>query len=129
MTSINRTKHNQYNKLWTGKQPKKKEARFVSSTEKMRATVFYAITMERAYYVPLLDKLKEEIAEKYPYWQKKILFHPDNTPSQTWTIAIRRIDKLRTKPLDRPPRSLDLDPTVLLFFSSQAPKLTVALKE
>ena len=80
----------------------KKEAKIVFLAGKEMATVFWdnhgvilidylqkgkAIT--GAYYASLLDKLKPELAEKWPHLQKKkILFHQDNAPSHTSAVAM-----------------------------------------
>ncbi|GFV30672.1 transposable element Tcb2 transposase [Trichonephila clavipes] len=77
-----------------------------------------------AYYASLLDKLKAELAEKWPHLQKKILFHQDNALSHTSVVAIGKIHELLLELLDHPPYSLDLAPSDFLLF----PHLNIELR-
>ncbi|XP_065658445.1 histone-lysine N-methyltransferase SETMAR-like [Hydra vulgaris] len=105
-------------KQWVanGEQASKK-AKTVFSAGKVMATVFWDCcrvilidylqkgkTITGAYYASLLDKLKEQLAEKWPHLQKKkILFHQDNAPSHTSSVAMAKIHELRFELLDHPP--------------------------
>ena len=69
-------------------------------------------TITGAYYASLLDKLKTELAEKWPNLRKKkILFHRNNAPSHTSADATAKIHELRFELLDHPPYSPDLTPS------------------
>ena len=77
-----------------------------------------------AYYATLLDKLKTELAEKWPHWQKKkILFHQDNASSHTPAVPMAKIHELRLELLDHPPYSPDLAPSDFFLF----PHIRIAL--
>lgn len=125
-------------KQWTAKgEPAPKKAKSVFSAGKVMATVFWdshgvilidylqkGKTITGAYYASLLDKLKAEIADKRPHLQKKkILFHQDNAPSHTSTVAMAKIHELRFELLDHPPYSPDLAPSDFFLF----PQLKTAL--
>ncbi|GFU90713.1 histone-lysine N-methyltransferase SETMAR [Trichonephila clavipes] len=70
-----------------------------------------------AYYAPLLDKKKAELAEKRSHWQKKkILFYQENTPSHISVVAMVKILELLFDLLDHPPHSPDLAPTASFLF-------------
>ena len=58
-------------------------------------------TITGAYYASLLDKLKAEVAGKWPHLRKKkIVFHQDNAPSHTLAVAMAKIHELRFELLD-----------------------------
>ena len=81
-------------------------------------------TITGAYYTSLLDKLKAELAEERPHFQKKeILFHQDNALSHTSAVAMARINELQFELLDYPPHSPDLAPSDFFSF----PHLKIAL--
>ena len=94
-----------------------KKSKTVFSGGKVMATVFWnshgvilidylqkGKIITGAYYVSLLDKLKAELAEKRPHFQKKkILFHQDNAPSHISAVAMTKIHELLFELLDHPP--------------------------
>ncbi|GFX68646.1 histone-lysine N-methyltransferase SETMAR [Trichonephila clavipes] len=58
-----------------------------------------------------------ELAEKRPHLQKKkILFHQDNAPSHTSSVAMAKINELVFELLDHPPYSPDLAPSDFFLF-------------
>ena len=101
------------------------KAKTVFSAGKVMATLFWdsrgvilidylqkGKTITGAYYASLLDKLKAELAEKRPHFQKKkILFHQDNAPSHTSAVAMAKIHELRFEQLNHPPYSSNLAPS------------------
>ena len=107
-----------------------KKSKNCFSAGKVMATVFWdshgvilidylqkGKTLTGAYYASLLDKLKNEIAEKRSHLQKKkILFHQDNAPSHTSAFARAKIHELRFELLDHLPYSPDLAPSDFFLF-------------
>lgn len=125
-------------KQWIEKgEPAPKKPKAVYSAGKVMASVFWdshgiifidylekGKTITGAYYASLLDKLKEEISKNRPHLQKKkVLFHQDNAPSHTSTVAMAKIHELRFELLDHPPYSPDLAPSDFFLF----PQLKTAL--
>ena len=92
-------------------------AETVPSAGKVMATVFWdsrgamlidylekGKTITGAYYASILDKLKEQIAEKRPHLKrKKISFHQDNASSHTSMVAMAKIYELTFEFIDHPP--------------------------
>lgn len=71
-------------------------------------------TINAAYYVGLLEKLKTAIAEKRPGLnKKKILLLQDNASPHTAKLTTAAVKKLGTEILDHPPYLPDLAPSDL----------------
>lgn len=118
-------------KQWTAKdEPAPKKTKTVSSTEKVMATVFWdshgivfinylkkGETITAEYYASLINKLKTEIMKKRPHFmKKKVLFHQDNVPLHTSTVAMAKIHELQFELIDHPPYSPDLAPSNFFLF-------------
>ena len=64
-----------------------------------------------------MDQLVDEIRKKRPHLKKKkILFHNDNAPSHTSTIAQGKMHELGLESLPHPPYSPDLAPSDYYLF-------------
>ena len=76
-------------------------------------------TITGAYYSALLYQLKDENKKKRPHLQKKkILFHHDNAPAHTSTIAQAKLHELKFELLPHPPYSPDLAPSDYYLFGN-----------
>ena len=69
------------------------------------------------YYIVLLERLKDAIAEKQPHLKKKVLFHQDNAPCHKSMKAMVKIHDLGFELLLHPPYSPDLAPSDFFLFS------------
>ena len=79
------------------------------------------ITITGEFYAALLQRLSEKIKEKRPHLaKKKVLFHHDNAPAHTSTIAMSKINDKRFELLPHPAYSPDLAPCY--YHSSQTSK-------
>jgi [histone H3]-lysine36 N-dimethyltransferase SETMAR len=75
-------------------------------------------TINSDYYVALLERLKDEIAEKRPHLKKKkVLFHQDNAPCHKSMKTMAKLHELGFELLLHPPYSPDLAPSDFFLFS------------
>ncbi|KAF7266605.1 hypothetical protein GWI33_020106 [Rhynchophorus ferrugineus] len=75
-------------------------------------------TINSDYYIALLDRLKDEIAEKRPHLKKKkLLLHQDNASCHKSVNTMAKIHELGFELLPHPPYSPDLPPTDYFLFS------------
>ena len=66
-------------------------------------------TINSDYYVALLERLKDEIAEKRPHLKKKkVLFHQDNAPCHKSMKSMAKLQELGFELLPYSPYSPDL---------------------
>jgi histone-lysine N-methyltransferase SETMAR len=128
----------QQSKMWTKRgEPAPKKAKTVLSAGKVMASVFWDAkgilfidylqkgkTIKGEYYANLLNRLKTAIAEKRPGMnKKKVLFHQDNAPVHSCTVAAQKIKELGFELVPHPPYSPDLAPSDFHLF----PKLKIFL--
>jgi histone-lysine N-methyltransferase SETMAR len=124
--------------MWTKRgEPAPKKAKTVLSAGKVMALVFWDAkgilfidylqkgkTINGEYYANLLNRLKTAIAEKRPGMnRKKVLFHQDNAPVHSCTVAAKKIEELGFELVPQPPYSPDLAPSDFHLF----PKLKIFL--
>lgn len=110
-------------KQWTGPdEPVPKKAKTAQSAGKEMTCVFWDAkgilvidflekekTITGRYYTTLLEKLEAAIQEKHPGMKKKqVLFHHDNAPAHSTTIARQKLTELRFKVVPHPSYSPDL---------------------
>lgn len=107
-----------------------KKAKTTPSAGKIMATVFWDAhgiifidylekgkTITGEYYASLLVKLNDVIKEKRPHLvKKKVLFHHDNAPAHSSTVAQAKLHELRYELLPHPPYSPDLAPSDFFLF-------------
>ena len=107
-----------------------KKAKVVPSAGKVMATVFWDAkgiilidylekgkTITGVYYASLLSKLNDEIKNKRPHLaRKKVLFHHDNAPAHSSTVAQAKLHDLRYELLPHPAYSPDLAPSDFFLF-------------
>ncbi|KAF7277768.1 hypothetical protein GWI33_009189 [Rhynchophorus ferrugineus] len=75
-------------------------------------------TINSDYYIALLDRLKDEIAEEQPHLKKKnLLLHQDNAPCHKSVKTMAKIHELGYELLSHPPYSADLPPSDYFLFS------------
>lgn len=125
-------KSNRQSSEWTAHdEPAPKRAKTQQSAGKVMASVFWDArgiifidylekgrTINSDYYIALLDRLKDEIAEKRPHLQKKkVLLHQDNAPSHKSVKTMAKIHELGFELLPHPPYSPDLAPSDYFLFS------------
>lgn len=107
-----------------------KKAKTVLSAGKVMATVFWdsegiimidylakGKTITGRYYADLLDRFKAELLQKRPRLSPtKVLFHQDNAPVHTSTIAMAKIHELGFELVPHAPYSPDLAPCDYYLF-------------
>jgi histone-lysine N-methyltransferase SETMAR len=107
-----------------------KKAKTVLSAGKVMATVFWdsqgiifidylqkGQIVTEVYYSTLLNCLYEELQTKRPRLaRKKVIFHHDNAPTHTSTVAMAKLHELRFELLPHPPYSPDLAPCDFFLF-------------
>lgn len=72
-----------------------------------------------AYYVELLNRLREEISTKRPSLvDKKILFHQDNAPAHKSFLVMAKLDEYGFDVVNHPPYSPDLAPSDFFLFGN-----------
>jgi [histone H3]-lysine36 N-dimethyltransferase SETMAR len=75
-------------------------------------------TINSDYYIALLGRLKDEIAEKRPHLKKKkVLFHQDNAPCHKSMKTMAKLNELGYELLPHPPYSPDLAPSDYFLFA------------
>ena len=75
-------------------------------------------TINSDYYIALLERLKDEIAEKRPHLKKKkVLFHQDNAPCHKSMKTMAKLNELGYELLPYPPYSPDLAPRDYFLFA------------
>lgn len=75
-------------------------------------------TINKEYYMALLDRLSDEIKKKRPHLaKKKILFHQDNAPSHKAKVTEEKFKQLGWELLPHPPYSPDLAPSDYHLFT------------
>ena len=68
-------------------------------------------TVKEEYYAGLLQRLNQKIENRRPHSaKKKILFHHDNAPAQTFVVVIAKLHELRFELLLHPTYFADLAP-------------------
>ena len=117
---------------WTARdEPTPKRGKTQKSAGKVLASVFWDThgiifidylkkgkTINSDYYVALLERLKDEIAEKRPHLKKKkVLFHQDNAPCHKSMKSMAKLQELGFELLPHPPCSPDLAPSDFFLFS------------
>ena len=117
--------------MWTGPgESALKKAKTVRSARKVMATIFWdssgiilidylqsRITITGEYYASLLDRFDAILKEKRLHLaKKKVLFHHDNAPAHTSSIATAKLFDLRYEILPHPPYSPDLAPSDYFLF-------------
>lgn len=128
----------QQSKQWLerGSAPPKK-AKSILSANKVMASVFWdakgillidylqkGATINGQYYAELLQKLNDALRAKRPGMaKKKVLFHQDNAPAHTSTVAMSKIHDLHFQLVPHAPYSPDMAPSDYHLF----PKLKTAL--
>lgn len=114
-----------------GDEPAPKRGKTQQSAGKVMASVFWDAhgiifidylekgrTINSDYYIALLERLKEEIAEKRPHMKKKkVLFHQDNAPCHKSMKTMAKFNELGFELLPHPPYSPDLAPSDFFLFS------------
>ncbi|GFW43068.1 mariner Mos1 transposase [Trichonephila clavipes] len=81
-------------------------------------------TINNDYYVALLERLKDEIAEKRPHVKKKkVLFHQDNAPCHKSMNSMTKLHELGFELLLHPPYNPDLAPSDFFLFSDLKKRL------
>ena len=117
---------------WTARdEPTPKRGKTQKSAGKVLASVFWDThgiifidylkkgkTINSDYCVALLERLKDEIAEKRPHLKKKkVLFHQDNAPCHKSMKSMAKLQELGFELLPHPPYSPDLAPSDFFLFS------------
>ncbi|KAF7271298.1 hypothetical protein GWI33_015815 [Rhynchophorus ferrugineus] len=75
-------------------------------------------TINRNYYIALLDRLKGEITERRPHLKKKkVLFQQDNAQCHKSVKTMAKLHEIGFKLLRHPPNSPDLVHSDYLLFS------------
>jgi histone-lysine N-methyltransferase SETMAR len=118
-------------KQWTSPgEPAPKKAKTVPSAGKVMATVFWdsggiiftdylekGRTITGQYYADLLGRFHPELMRKRAHLaKKKVLFHHDNAPAHSSSIARAKLVELRYELLPHPPYSPDLAPCDFFLF-------------
>jgi len=81
-------------------------------------------TINSDYYIALLERLKDEIAEKRPHMsKKKVLFHQDNAPCHKSMKTMAKMHELGFELLPHTPYSPDLAPSDYWLFADLKKKL------
>ncbi|GFT60749.1 histone-lysine N-methyltransferase SETMAR [Nephila pilipes] len=125
-------KSNRQSSEWTAHdEPAPKRGKTQQSAGKVMASVFWDAhgiifidylekgwTIYSDYYIALLDRLKDEIAEKRQHLKKKkVLLHQDNAPCHKSVKTMAKIHELGFELLPHPPYSPDLAPRDYFLFS------------
>ncbi|GFU02053.1 putative DD34D transposase [Trichonephila clavipes] len=115
---------------WTAlDEPTPKSGKTQKSAGKVMASVFWDThgiilidylkkekTINSDYYVALLERLKDEIAEKRPHLKKKkVLLHQDNAQCHKSMKSMAKSHELGFELLPHPPYSPDLVPSDLFL--------------
>ncbi|GFW95487.1 mariner Mos1 transposase [Trichonephila clavipes] len=130
------TKH-QSNEWHTPPSPRQKKARMSKSRMKAMLTVFFdkngvvhsefvpeGQTVNGAFYVEVLKRLKRRVNRVRPEISASWKLHHDNAPSHTCFVVTEHLTKNGIVTIPQPPYSPDLAPEDLFLF----PKVKTALK-